>query len=264
MSPLSVAKVTSNLASGSISKAGALGMAVLRYRPCQRSSEPLDARERRELCDLFEELGPDAPTLCEGWTTDDLAAHLVVRERNPTAGPGILLGGRFAAHTERLMEKAKAAGYRAPGRPGPQRPAVRAVRGARAAHADQPPGVRGAPRGRAPGQRARAAHRPSRPPGRPVGHPAPRQPGFLLRKVHGATVRLQRPGRRRDHDRPRPRGRGHRRAGRAAALPVRPRRGGRRWRSPATPTRRPILGRARHAASERSAGRRRGRGCGGR
>ena len=75
--------------------------------------EHLDARERRELCDLFEELGPDAPTLCEGWATIDLAAHLVVRERNPTAGPGILFGGSFAAHTERLMEKATAAGYRA-------------------------------------------------------------------------------------------------------------------------------------------------------
>ncbi len=43
-------------------------------------AEPLDERERRELCDLFEELGPDAPTLCEGWTTLDLAAHLVLRE----------------------------------------------------------------------------------------------------------------------------------------------------------------------------------------
>ena len=43
-------------------------------------AEPLDERERRELCDLFEDLGPEAPTLCEGWTTLDLAAHLVLRE----------------------------------------------------------------------------------------------------------------------------------------------------------------------------------------
>lgn len=43
-------------------------------------AEPIDARERRELCDLLIELGPDAPTLCEGWTTSDLAAHLVLRE----------------------------------------------------------------------------------------------------------------------------------------------------------------------------------------
>jgi uncharacterized protein (TIGR03085 family) len=76
------------------------------------SSEALDARERRELCDLFEELGPEAPTLCEGWTTTDLAAHLVVRERRPTGGPGILLGGPFARHTEQLMAKEAARGYR--------------------------------------------------------------------------------------------------------------------------------------------------------
>ena len=44
------------------------------------ATEPIDVRERRELCDLFTQLGPDAPTLCEGWTTLDLAAHLVLRE----------------------------------------------------------------------------------------------------------------------------------------------------------------------------------------
>jgi uncharacterized protein (TIGR03085 family) len=43
-------------------------------------TEPIDVRERREVCDLLLELGPDAPTLCEGWTTADLAAHLVLRE----------------------------------------------------------------------------------------------------------------------------------------------------------------------------------------
>lgn len=74
--------------------------------------EPLDARERRELCDLLEELGPDAPTLCEGWSTADLAAHLVVRERDLSAAPGIVLGGAFARRTARSMERAKADGYR--------------------------------------------------------------------------------------------------------------------------------------------------------
>ena len=43
-------------------------------------TELIDVRERREICDLFVELGPDAPTLCEGWTTADLAAHMVLRE----------------------------------------------------------------------------------------------------------------------------------------------------------------------------------------
>lgn len=73
--------------------------------------EPLDARERRELCDLFEELGPAAPTLCEGWATLDLAAHLVVRERDPLAAPGIIVGGPFAALLERGTGRALARGY---------------------------------------------------------------------------------------------------------------------------------------------------------
>lgn len=43
-------------------------------------TEPLDHLERLALCDLLVDLGPDAPTLCEGWTTLDMAAHLVLRE----------------------------------------------------------------------------------------------------------------------------------------------------------------------------------------
>jgi uncharacterized protein (TIGR03085 family) len=73
--------------------------------------EALDARERRELSDLFEELGPDAPTLCEGWTTEDLAAHLVVRERHPTAAGGILIPA-LEQRLEQFMGKEKQGGYR--------------------------------------------------------------------------------------------------------------------------------------------------------
>ncbi|MCU1455292.1 MAG: hypothetical protein JWN46_3438 [Acidimicrobiales bacterium] len=70
-----------------------------------RMTSDLDLRERRELCDRFLALGPAAPTLCEGWTTANLAAHLVVRERDPRSAPGILLGGRFEPFTERLMDR---------------------------------------------------------------------------------------------------------------------------------------------------------------
>jgi uncharacterized protein (TIGR03085 family) len=48
--------------------------------------------ERLALCDLLEELGPDRPTLCEGWDTYDMAAHLVTRDRRPDAGPGLVVG----------------------------------------------------------------------------------------------------------------------------------------------------------------------------
>jgi uncharacterized protein (TIGR03085 family) len=57
--------------------------------------------ERAALCDLLDETGPGAPTLCEGWQTLDLAAHLVLRERRPDAAAG-LMGGPLAGHTERV------------------------------------------------------------------------------------------------------------------------------------------------------------------
>ncbi len=66
--------------------------------------------ERGRLCDLFLEVGPEHPTLCEGWTTADLAAHLVIRERRPDAGPGIVLGGRAAEHSEKIRRRTRDAG----------------------------------------------------------------------------------------------------------------------------------------------------------
>jgi uncharacterized protein (TIGR03085 family) len=61
------------------------------------------AEERAALSDLFEELGPNEPTLCAGWRTRDLAAHLVLRERRADAAPGILLKP-FAGHTKRVQD----------------------------------------------------------------------------------------------------------------------------------------------------------------
>lgn len=47
--------------------------------------------ERQGLCDTFERVGRDAPTLCSPWLTRDLAAHLVVRERRPDVSAAIWL-----------------------------------------------------------------------------------------------------------------------------------------------------------------------------
>ena len=47
--------------------------------------------ERDALCDTLLATGPDAPTLCSPWTTADLAAHLVVRERRPDLAAGVLV-----------------------------------------------------------------------------------------------------------------------------------------------------------------------------
>ncbi|WP_228003254.1 TIGR03085 family metal-binding protein [Nocardia australiensis] len=62
-------------------------------------------RERRALVAMMSTMGPDAPTLCGGWTVRDLAAHLVVRERRPDAAPGILLKP-FAGYLERVRQQA--------------------------------------------------------------------------------------------------------------------------------------------------------------
>lgn len=59
-------------------------------------------RQRAALVNLMEELGPLAPTKCEGWQTQDLAAHLYVREHRPDALPGIGLP-RLADRTERIQ-----------------------------------------------------------------------------------------------------------------------------------------------------------------
>jgi uncharacterized protein (TIGR03085 family) len=61
----------------------------------------LDAVEREGLCDLMNELGPDAPTLLEPWTTRDLAAHLVIREHDNSAAPGLVVPGAWGRLAER-------------------------------------------------------------------------------------------------------------------------------------------------------------------
>jgi len=64
-------------------------------------------QERLALCALLDETGPDAPTLCEGWTTGDLAAHLVLREHRPDAAAGVA-GGPLAGYTARVQQRIRA------------------------------------------------------------------------------------------------------------------------------------------------------------
>ena len=61
------------------------------------------AHERAAFVEALNEVGPDAPTLCEGWTAADLAAHVYVRERRPDAALGVLPLGPLTAYTNRVM-----------------------------------------------------------------------------------------------------------------------------------------------------------------
>ncbi|MBS2534372.1 TIGR03085 family protein [Catenulispora sp. NF23] len=58
--------------------------------------------ERAHLAQALTEAGPDAPTLCQGWTARDLAAHVVVRERRVDAAGGILVKA-LAPRLERVQ-----------------------------------------------------------------------------------------------------------------------------------------------------------------
>ena len=67
-------------------------------------------KERAAMCDTFEKVGADAPTLCEGWLTLDLAAHLVAREARSDAAIGLVVPF-LAGHLQNVMDKYKTKGY---------------------------------------------------------------------------------------------------------------------------------------------------------
>lgn len=60
--------------------------------------------ERQALADVLLQVGPDRPTLCAGWTTRDLAAHVVARDRNPVATAGPLVPA-LRGYGERLRRR---------------------------------------------------------------------------------------------------------------------------------------------------------------
>ena len=63
--------------------------------------------ERAELADLLDQVGPEAPTLCAGWTSHDLAAHLWIRETDPV-GAGGIVARPLAGLLDRRMVETKA------------------------------------------------------------------------------------------------------------------------------------------------------------
>ncbi|QNV37014.1 TIGR03085 family metal-binding protein [Rothia terrae] len=72
-------------------------------------TQPMDAgsmvtAERHVLADALFNAGPDAPTLCEGWQTRHLLAHLILRESKPDAVAGIALPF-LADRTDRLTNE---------------------------------------------------------------------------------------------------------------------------------------------------------------
>ena len=60
--------------------------------------------ERADLCDLFDRLGSEAPTLCRGWDTHDLATHLWIRENDPLGASGISVKPLSGLNERRMAE----------------------------------------------------------------------------------------------------------------------------------------------------------------
>jgi len=68
--------------------------------------------ERRHLAALLRRVGPDAPTLCEGWSARQLAVHLVLRDGRPD-----VLAGKALPQLPVLGERARRAEQSLSGRP---------------------------------------------------------------------------------------------------------------------------------------------------
>lgn len=70
--------------------------------------------ERQFTVDLLSKLTPEqwqANSLCAGWTVEDVAAHLITRERNVLAGIGLVVPGLHFVH-DRRIEREKAKGHK--------------------------------------------------------------------------------------------------------------------------------------------------------
>lgn len=64
-----------------------------------------DARsERADLSALLLDVGPNAPTLCEGWATRDLVTHLILRESDPVASAGMAIAPLHSTLERRSYE----------------------------------------------------------------------------------------------------------------------------------------------------------------
>lgn len=65
--------------------------------------------ERAGLAADLSRLGLDAPTLCKGWTARDLLTHLLLRENDPLAVPGMAVNV-FDAVTQARADRLEASG----------------------------------------------------------------------------------------------------------------------------------------------------------
>ena len=64
---------------------------------------------REVLAETLMAAGPDSPTLCDGWRTRELAAHLYLREHRPAHGLGLMVKPLAPAVDRAVRRTAEAA-----------------------------------------------------------------------------------------------------------------------------------------------------------
>ena len=70
----------------------------------------LAKRERYAISQTLRNLGPDAPTLCEGWSSFDLLVHLISRENRPDAALGLIIPA-FSQYSKKVADELKSRGF---------------------------------------------------------------------------------------------------------------------------------------------------------
>ena len=70
--------------------------------PAWPATPSLPAENEPSCATCSSNSAPTQPTLCGDWTTRDLAAHLVVRERRPDAAIGIIVS-KAAGYTDKVQ-----------------------------------------------------------------------------------------------------------------------------------------------------------------
>lgn len=77
---------------------------ALRTEVAERTARGAALRDaqRDRLCDALEAAGPDAPTLCTGWTAADLAAHVWILDHDPIGWIGLGIGPLEGIHRARI------------------------------------------------------------------------------------------------------------------------------------------------------------------
>lgn len=70
--------------------------------PCNHAGMDWHPIERRALAAALTDVGPRAPTLCEGWGTEHLAAHVILRESTALVAAGVAVPA-LHDRTERMI-----------------------------------------------------------------------------------------------------------------------------------------------------------------